>query len=79
MTFEGRMQEPADPQASAPIDDVRRTLQVGRRKGRKVVRWIVMALALVAIVLGTWTAMRRRENHNAPRWVTEQHADPTYG
>jgi HlyD family secretion protein len=65
------MREQTNPQASTSMDDVRRTLQIGQRKGRKIVRWVVTVVVVVAIVLGIWIALRRRVSQSAPRWVSE--------
>lgn len=69
------MQERANtqgPASPAATDDVRRTLQVGRRRGTKIVRWVILGVVALAIVFGIVTTMKRRATKNIPTYVTEK-------
>lgn len=71
------MHDQAHLRGKSPTDDVKKTLQVGRRKGNKAIRWFVTALVVLVAVIGIATAARRRASKNAPRWITDKarHAD----
>jgi len=61
------------PTATAPrTQDIRRTLQVGSRRRRKIVVWlVVVAVVVLGVAVGA-SAMRRRAAGMQPRWVTEK-------
>jgi HlyD family secretion protein len=62
---------PAVTPPATPSYDIRQTLQIGTRKVKKVVRWIVLAMALMLGVAFIAGAAGRRSSNHVPRWVTE--------
>jgi HlyD family secretion protein len=57
--------------ARIPDADVRKALGVGRTKGPRVVKWIVLAVVGVVVVGGVLGLVRKRAAAQAPHYLTE--------